>query len=94
MLYPFELRAPGSSLLLSRGKLNFSERRRRPVASAEETDKLKLTIGLCADCEFMRQIKSDRGSTFYLCRRSDTQPEFPKYPRLPVIRCTGYSPIS
>jgi hypothetical protein len=47
-------------------------------------------IGLCSDCLYMRQIKSDRGSTFYQCERSASNPEFPKYPRLPVIQCPGY----
>ena len=50
-------------------------------------------IGLCADCRFMRLIESDRGSTFYLCERSGTDPSFPKYPRLPVLRCGGYEPL-
>jgi hypothetical protein len=49
-------------------------------------------IGLCADCEFMRRIASDRGSTFYRCERSATDPTFPKYPRLPVLQCPGYAP--
>jgi hypothetical protein len=25
-----------------------------------------------------------------LCGRSATDPRFPKYPRLPVVRCAGY----
>ncbi|MGI8507208.1 MAG: hypothetical protein ACR2MK_10505 [Solirubrobacteraceae bacterium] len=30
---------------------------------------------------------------FSLCRRSRDQPEqFPRYPRLPVTRCSGYEP--
>jgi hypothetical protein len=45
---------------------------------------------LCADCRFMRRIESDRGSTFYLCERSATDANFPKYPRLPVLQCAGY----
>ncbi len=49
-------------------------------------------IGLCANCQHMRQITSDRGSTFYLCQRSATDLKFPKYPRLPVIECSGYEP--
>ncbi len=49
-------------------------------------------IGLCADCRFMRPIESDRGSAFYLCERSATDARFPKYPRLPVLRCAGYDP--
>ncbi len=46
--------------------------------------------GLCANCRFMRQIESDRGSTFYLCELSATDASFPKYPRLPVLQCAGY----
>jgi hypothetical protein len=49
-------------------------------------------IGLCADCLHMRQIKSDRGSLFYMCQLSATDEKFPKYPRLPVLRCSGYQP--
>jgi hypothetical protein len=47
-------------------------------------------IGLCADCRSMRVVESDRGSKFYLCERSATDPTFPKYPRLPVLQCRGY----
>ena len=46
--------------------------------------------GLCADCMHSRRITSDRGSTFYLCERSASEPQFPKYPRLPVAQCAGY----
>jgi len=55
-------------------------------------DDRKVQIGLCARCLHMREIKSDRGSIFYLCELSATDPSFPKYPRLPVLRCAGYSP--
>lgn len=48
-------------------------------------------IGLCSACEHCRIVKSDR-SAFYMCRRSLTQPEYPKYPQLPVIRCAGFAP--
>jgi hypothetical protein len=27
---------------------------------------------------------------FSLCRLSKVDPRFPKYPRLPVLECTGY----
>jgi hypothetical protein len=49
-------------------------------------------IGLCADCRFLRVIESHRGSVFYQCLRSATDPSFPKYPRLPVLQCHGYEP--
>jgi hypothetical protein len=47
-------------------------------------------IGLCANCVYMRLIQSDRGSMFYMCQRSATDKSFPKYPRLPVLQCSGY----
>ena len=56
----------------------------------QNTAALKVSVGLCSDCRCMRQILSDRGSTFYLCERSATDPKFPKYPRLPVLQCAGY----
>jgi hypothetical protein len=40
----------------------------------------------------MREIHSDRGSTFYMCQLSATDARFPKYPRLPVLQCLGYEP--
>jgi hypothetical protein len=46
--------------------------------------------GLCGTCRHARIVYSDRGSVFYLCRLSFTQPQFPKYPRLPVTECGGY----
>jgi hypothetical protein len=53
-------------------------------------DNEKERVGLCADCVHMRRIESPRGTTFYFCRRSLTESEFPKYPRLPVLACRGY----
>jgi hypothetical protein len=49
------------------------------------------SIGLCSDCQHCRIVKSER-STFYMCRLSLIDPEFRKYPRLPVLRCPGYQP--
>ena len=46
--------------------------------------------GLCATCKNMRQIVSDRGSVFLLCKLSAVDPNYPKYPRLPVLVCAGY----
>jgi len=48
------------------------------------------SVGLCSACEHARIIRSDRGSIFYLCRLSATDPRFAKYPRLPVLSCPGY----
>jgi hypothetical protein len=54
-----------------------------------ETDD-RLIAGLCADCLHARKVESARGSKFYLCGRSTSDPRFAKYPRLPVIECPGY----
>jgi hypothetical protein len=47
--------------------------------------------GLCSDCRHARAILSDRGSVFVMCQLSSVDPAFPKYPRLPVVSCPGYS---
>jgi hypothetical protein len=46
--------------------------------------------GLCGTCLHSRKIVSDRGSVFSLCQLSFGDPQFPKYPPLPVIECPGY----
>jgi hypothetical protein len=52
----------------------------------------KERVGLCYHCQFAQIVESSRGSRFYLCERSRTDPAFPKYPQLPVKRCAGYVP--
>ncbi len=46
--------------------------------------------GLCGDCQHARRIESDRGSVFFMCQLSFTESKFAKYPRLPVLECSGY----
>ncbi|HSP96219.1 MAG TPA: hypothetical protein VL049_03090 [Candidatus Dormibacteraeota bacterium] len=48
--------------------------------------------GLCADCRHARRIATRRGSLFLLCDRAATDPGFPRYPPLPVLRCPGHEP--
>jgi hypothetical protein len=48
------------------------------------------SVGLCTACRFARAITSGKGATFWLCRKSETDPRFPKYPVLPVLECSGY----
>lgn len=55
------------------------------------TDEKQLRrVGLCALCVHARVIRSSKGSEFWLCGRSQQEPErFRKYPPLPVLRCAG-----
>jgi hypothetical protein len=48
--------------------------------------------GLCDACRHQRLVPNTRGSVFSLCERSREDPEFPRYPRLPVLRCPGFEP--
>jgi hypothetical protein len=45
---------------------------------------------LCETCASMRQVITPKGSRFFLCRLSEWNPTFPKYPPQPVVRCDGY----
>ena len=49
-----------------------------------------MDAGLCASCQHQQIVRNTRGSTFSLCRRSKTEPEYPRYPRLPVVECRGW----
>ncbi len=48
-------------------------------------------VGLCGSCVHQKLVETTRGPSYSLCERSKTEPErYPKYPRLPVVRCAGY----
>lgn len=49
-------------------------------------------IGLCSTCTHARIVTSARGTRFYLCQLSATDPRYRKYPPLPVIHCEGFEP--
>jgi hypothetical protein len=48
--------------------------------------------GLCDSCAHQQVVHNTRGSVFSLCRRSRTDPAYPKYPPLPVRACPGHEP--
>jgi hypothetical protein len=52
----------------------------------------RVRVGLCWDCRWTRRLTSGRGSVFFLCRRAETEPAYPKYPPLPRLACAGYAP--
>jgi len=47
-------------------------------------------FGLCDVCLHQRIVRNTRGSAFSLCERSRTDPQFPRYPRVPVTSCAGF----
>jgi hypothetical protein len=49
--------------------------------------------GLCAECVHRKEIRNDRGGVFIMCLRSFREPEYPKYPRLPVLSCAGFERV-
>jgi hypothetical protein len=48
--------------------------------------------GLCDRCRHQKVIRNTRGSSFSLCQRAREDDRYPKYPRLPVVRCPGFEP--
>jgi len=56
-------------------------------------DRERARVGLCFVCRQARRIRSDRGSVFYFCERSQMDRGFQKYPRLPVVSCPGFEPL-
>ncbi|HVR97855.1 MAG TPA: hypothetical protein VMW27_14650 [Thermoanaerobaculia bacterium] len=52
---------------------------------------LAVPAGLCASCVHLRVVASKR-SVFVRCGLAEVDPAFPKYPRLPVMACPGYTP--
>ncbi len=48
------------------------------------------TAGLCRSCVHARRVLTARGSVYVLCHLSVRYSRFAKYPRLPVLTCSGY----
>jgi hypothetical protein len=49
-----------------------------------------MTRSLCETCTFLREVTTPKGSRFLLCRLSQSNPAYPKYPPQPVLQCEGY----
>jgi hypothetical protein len=49
-------------------------------------------VGLCDSCRHQQVVRNTRGSSFSLCKRSREDARYPRYPRLPVLRCPGHEP--
>jgi len=51
-------------------------------------------VGLCLACAHSRRVESRRGSVFLLCELANRDPSFARYPRLPVLQCSGFTAIA
>jgi hypothetical protein len=60
--------------------------------SAPKAEPARPFAGLCDSCLHQQFVPNSRGSVFSLCRRSRTEPAYPRYPRLPVTACPGHEP--
>lgn len=50
------------------------------------------SVGLCSVCVHAREVKHPRGGTSYrMCRLSETDERFRKFPPLPVSMCPGFT---
>lgn len=45
---------------------------------------------LCASCGHVREVVAGTGSRFLLCRLSQQDKRYAKYPPQPVVHCSGY----
>lgn len=50
----------------------------------------KPTVGLCPRCRHVRVVTTTHGATYWLCQLAQKDHRFAKYPRLPVLTCSGF----
>ncbi|HNQ07582.1 MAG TPA: hypothetical protein PKH97_10390 [Tetrasphaera sp.] len=50
--------------------------------------------GLCGECAHALIRPTRKGTTYLRCGLAATDPRFPRYPRLPVIACHGFTPLT
>jgi hypothetical protein len=51
----------------------------------------KRRVGLCTTCMHGQRIDHPRGGAgYWRCGRSSSNPDYPRFPRLPVVRCPGH----
>jgi hypothetical protein len=59
-------------------------------AESNEVVVTSVNAGLCDTCTHVQIVRSSKGSSFVLCRLSEVDASFRRYPTLPVITCRGY----
>lgn len=50
--------------------------------------------GLCGSCRFALLNQTRRGTVYLRCGLAAEDDRFVKYPRLPVVQCSGYQPTT
>jgi len=58
--------------------------------SSRPSDSFRASRSLCESCAHVRIIRSERGSTFYMCKLAAQDARYPKYPGQPVFSCAGH----
>jgi len=48
-------------------------------------------FGLCDRCSHQKLVTSGRGSVFSMCTQGLKDPDWPKYPLMPVLRCPRFT---
>jgi hypothetical protein len=46
--------------------------------------------GLCARCAHLKVLETKSGNPIILCRLSEENSDYPRYPALPVLECAGF----
>jgi hypothetical protein len=47
-------------------------------------------FGLCSRCAHQRLVTTTRGSCFSMCVLGQRDPDWPKYPAVPVVSCERF----
>lgn len=48
-------------------------------------------FGLCDACRHQKVVGNTRGSRFSMCLLGQRDPDWPKYPRMPVTACPRFA---
>lgn len=54
--------------------------------------RLGAPAGQCRDCVHAHVTETRRGTAYLRCLRAQTDPHYPRHPRLPVLLCPGHEP--
>jgi hypothetical protein len=49
-----------------------------------------ISFGLCDHCVHQRLVTSGRGARFSMCEHGLRDPDWPKYPQMPVMACPRF----